>query len=75
MTDRTVTRLDKSFPVSGVGSAFFDIVAESFTPGENARTMLRSGAYIVHDRGFHRGISPLDDTRGAAPVEAVETFF
>lgn len=49
---------------SGGGSAYFDIVADSFSTIQDARPMLRSGAYLVHDSGFYRGISPLDETRG-----------
>ncbi|MFC0673267.1 amino acid deaminase [Brachybacterium hainanense] len=56
------------------GSAYFDLVAEAFAdvparlPGDAPQTllMLRSGAYIVHDDGFYRGISPLRDEESAA---------
>lgn len=61
--------------VSAGGSAYFDLVAEVFAeagaspdaierPG-GGRTLftLRSGAYIVHDDGFYRGISPFDEAR------------
>jgi D-serine deaminase-like pyridoxal phosphate-dependent protein len=55
------------------GSAYFDLVAEAFVaaaqaepPGEErTRFVLRSGAYVVHDDGFYRGISPFDEA--AAP--------
>lgn len=53
--------------ITAGGSAFFDVVAESFVGVENARAILRSGAYIVHDSGFYRGISPLDGSR-VSPV-------
>lgn len=51
------------------GSAYFDLVAEAFTEaaeaetgtGDRTRFVLRSGAYIVHDDGFYRGISPFDE--------------
>ncbi|WP_243708291.1 alanine racemase [Actinomadura sp. GC306] len=43
--------------VSAGGSAFFDQVAEVLG-GLDGRVVLRSGAYIVHDDGFYRGISP-----------------
>ena len=50
------------------GSAYFDIVAEVFDPISHAvpgtRYVLRSGAYLTHDDGFYRGISPLDPSRG-----------
>ncbi|GAA1146024.1 amino acid deaminase [Microbacterium natoriense] len=52
--------------VTAGGSAYFDLVAEVYAPaiarGERTRWTLRSGAYIVHDDGFYRGISPLDET-------------
>lgn len=49
------------------GSAYFDEVAEVLAHrhdpqgrrGPATRVLLRSGAYIVHDDGFYRGISPL----------------
>ncbi|GAA3934032.1 alanine racemase [Microbacterium soli] len=50
--------------VTAGGSAYFDIVAEVWGGAErDARThfTLRSGAYIVHDDGFYRGISPFDE--------------
>jgi D-serine deaminase-like pyridoxal phosphate-dependent protein len=51
------------------GSAYFDLVADAFIaaagsePETTRRTrfVLRSGAYIVHDDGFYRGISPFDE--------------
>jgi D-serine deaminase-like pyridoxal phosphate-dependent protein len=46
--------------VTAGGSAFFDLVADSLTQVSEVRAILRSGAYIVHDSGFYRGISPLD---------------
>ncbi|MFB9833680.1 alanine racemase [Actinoallomurus acaciae] len=42
--------------LSAGGSAFFDQVADVF---DGTRTVLRSGAYITHDDGFYRDISPL----------------
>ncbi|WP_232376166.1 amino acid deaminase [Amycolatopsis aidingensis] len=49
------------------GSAFFDRVAAGLAggwpEGLNVLPVLRSGAYLTHDDGFYRGISPL----GAAP--------
>jgi len=54
--------------VTAGGSAFFDRVAEILAPlaGTRTRVVLRSGAYLVHDDGFYRGITP--STRGAGPV-------
>ncbi|HXH36789.1 MAG TPA: amino acid deaminase [Plantibacter sp.] len=53
--------------VTAGGSAYFDIVAEVLAglrdlDGANGRpvdVLLRSGAYITHDDGFYRGITPL----------------
>src|SRR5699024_3330705 len=56
--------------VSAGGSAYFDLVADAFAPLTGMRRILRSGAYIVHDSGFYRGISPLDTTRDLAEEEA-----
>jgi D-serine deaminase-like pyridoxal phosphate-dependent protein len=50
------------------GSAYFDLVAAAWAdePRDGrTRYTLRSGAYLVHDDGFYRGISPFDE--GAAP--------
>jgi D-serine deaminase-like pyridoxal phosphate-dependent protein len=47
------------------GSAYFDLVAEAWAEAERderTRLVLRSGAYIVHDDGFYRGISPFGET-------------
>ncbi|WP_431835629.1 amino acid deaminase [Cellulomonas sp. Y8] len=60
--------------VTAGGSAYFDLVAEVLAPrhdpagdrGLPVRVLLRSGAYVVHDDGFYRGISPL--SRGAGPT-------
>ncbi len=57
--------------VSAGGSAYFDLVADAFAPLTGMRRILRSGAYIVHDSGFYRGISPLDTTRDLAEEEAL----
>jgi D-serine deaminase-like pyridoxal phosphate-dependent protein len=50
--------------VTAGGSAYFDLVAEVFAAAgagrERTRFTLRSGAYIVHDDGFYREISPFD---------------
>jgi D-serine deaminase-like pyridoxal phosphate-dependent protein len=46
--------------VTAGGSAFFDQVVEVLGPlaAPGVKILLRSGAYIVHDDGFYRGISP-----------------
>ncbi|WP_405013494.1 alanine racemase [Kitasatospora sp. NBC_01539] len=51
--------------VTAGGSAFFDTVAEELAPLADARTrvVVRAGAYLAHDDGFYRGISPFG--RGA----------
>lgn len=52
--------------VTAGGSAYFEQVAEGLgelAEGDGARVVLRSGAYLAHDDGFYRGISPL----GAEP--------
>ncbi|MFD0683556.1 amino acid deaminase [Actinomadura fibrosa] len=43
--------------VTAGGSAYFDQVADVLG-GLDGQVVLRSGAYIVHDDGFYRGISP-----------------
>ncbi len=58
---------DRAIVTAG-GSAYFDLVAEelgALVDREGARgipttVVLRSGAYLIHDDGFYRGISPLD---------------
>ncbi|MFC6706241.1 amino acid deaminase [Flexivirga alba] len=49
--------------VSAGGSAYFDVVDEVLRPlvDDGVRVVLRSGAYIIHDDGFYRRISPLGD--------------
>lgn len=56
------------------GSAFFDRVAQRLGPladttgssGPVTEVVLRSGAYVVHDDGYYRGITPV--VRGDGPV-------
>ncbi|WP_232524811.1 type III PLP-dependent enzyme domain-containing protein [Nocardioides mangrovicus] len=43
------------------GSAYFDVVDEVFGEVEDARLVLRSGAYVAHDDGFYRHVSPLGE--------------
>ena len=57
--------------LSAGGSAFFDQVADVF---EGTRTVLRSGAYITHDDGFYRDISPLGRTEGPSFVSALHAW-
>ena len=54
--------------VSAGGSAYFDDVAAILAPAareSGAEVVLRSGAYVIHDDGFYRGISPLSRTAAA----------
>ena len=56
---------DGEIYVTAGGSAYFDLVADTYadamTGDPRTRWTLRSGAYITHDDGFYRGISPLDE--------------
>ncbi|MFI8084833.1 alanine racemase [Kitasatospora sp. NPDC086009] len=52
--------------VTAGGSAYFDLVVEELAALPEASVVLRSGAYVAHDDGFYRGISPL--ARGAGPT-------
>ncbi|TFD54683.1 hypothetical protein E3T46_00800 [Cryobacterium sp. Hh11] len=58
---------DQEVILTAGGSAYFDIVDEVFNAVNNplprTRYVLRSGAYLTHDDGFYRGISPLDPSR------------
>lgn len=51
--------------VTAGGSAFFDVVGEVLGPlvDSGARVVLRSGAYVTHDDGFYKDISPLGSRR------------
>ncbi|MFE2413786.1 alanine racemase [Kitasatospora sp. NPDC059408] len=66
-------RLARAYPddappiVSAGGSAYFDLVVEELAALPDAFTVLRSGAYVAHDDGFYRGISPLVRGAGDAP--------
>lgn len=55
--------------VTAGGSAYFDVVADVYgkAMGADPRTLwtLRSGAYITHDDGFYRQVSPLDEGKAA----------
>ncbi len=60
--------------VTGGGSAYFDRVADELTKdwgGLDVLPILRSGAYVTHDDGFYRVISPL----GESPrIDGVASF-
>jgi len=53
--------------VTAGGSAYFDEVTDVLAPlaGPDTLVLLRSGAYLIHDDGFYRGISPLAPANGA----------
>ncbi|WP_234327209.1 amino acid deaminase [Streptomyces sp. NRRL WC-3742] len=67
-------RLSRAYPddarpvVSAGGSAYFDLVVEELGGLPDALVLLRSGAYLAHDDGFYRGISPFARGTGAAPL-------
>lgn len=58
--------------VSAGGSAYFDVVADELAAlhdpagarGPAVRVVVRAGAYIAHDDGFYRGITPMDRIGG-----------
>jgi D-serine deaminase-like pyridoxal phosphate-dependent protein len=55
--------------VTAGGSAYFDLVAEVLAPLHDpprTRVVVRAGAYLAHDDGFYRGISPLTRDGGGA---------
>ncbi|WP_309068338.1 alanine racemase [Microbacterium sp.] len=77
--DRLAALVDRVRPlvqgtpwITAGGSAYFDVVADSIGGVRDVRAILRSGAYVVHDDGFYRGISPLDPAR-ADDAESLRT--
>ncbi|MDJ0380440.1 alanine racemase [Streptomyces sp. G-G2] len=60
--------------VTAGGSAYFDTVAEELVPlaAEVPGTVVivRAGAYLAHDDGFYRTISPLSRTPGETPLRS-----
>ena len=63
--------VDGSCWITAGGSAYPDLVAAAIAGLPGTRAILRSGAYLVHDHGFYRGISPLDRDRGLPEAEAL----
>jgi len=67
--------LEGQIIVTAGGSAYFDQVANELTKpwpdGLDVLPVLRSGAYVTHDDGFYREISPLGDH---PRIEDVESF-
>lgn len=62
--------------VTAGGSAYFDEVAELLGPltNQGTRVVLRSGAYLTHDDGHYRRLSPLGErprTSGPGLVSAI----
>ncbi|MFI0366226.1 amino acid deaminase [Actinomadura sp. 1N219] len=55
--------------VTAGGSSFFDQVADVLG-GVGGQVVLRSGAYIVHDDGFYREISPFSRGAGDARLRS-----
>jgi D-serine deaminase-like pyridoxal phosphate-dependent protein len=64
--------------VTAGGSAYFDEVVAALGPladpegasGPRCSVLLRSGAYVIHDDGFYRTISPLGRTPGQTPFRS-----
>ena len=56
--------------VTAGGSAYFDVVARELTAGDGAtvQVILRSGAYLTHDHGFYRAVSPTGRGVTGAPA-------
>jgi len=53
------------------GSAYLDQVANRLAPVVGGATVLvRAGAYVIHDDGFYRDISPLDHDRFAGGLRS-----
>ena len=62
--------------VSAGGSAYFDDVVAVLGPlaSGSTRVLLRSGAYVIHDDGFYRGVSPFGRRRDAPFASAMHAF-
>jgi D-serine dehydratase len=69
---------DPDYLLSAGGSAFFDVVVRELTSpgadGSRPQVVLRSGAYISHDHGFYRRLSP-GGTRLDRPGPALRPAF
>lgn len=69
-------RLARAYPddappvVTAGGSAYFDLVVEETAGLPEALVVLRSGAYLAHDDGFYRGVSPFARGTGRAPLRS-----
>jgi D-serine deaminase-like pyridoxal phosphate-dependent protein len=62
--------------VTAGGSAYFDDVADILGPlaRPGVRVLLRSGAYVIHDDGFYRGISPFSRHDGPPLASAMHAW-
>lgn len=65
--------------VTAGGSAYFDDVATALAPltADGVRVVLRSGAYLTHDDGHYRQLSPLGErprTTGPTLVSALHAW-
>ncbi|WP_194905770.1 alanine racemase [Catenulispora rubra] len=59
--------------ITAGGSAYFDDVAEILKPAaieSGAEVVLRSGAYVIHDDGHYRTISPFSRDAAKTPFRA-----
>ncbi|GAA2825352.1 hypothetical protein GCM10010441_57340 [Kitasatospora paracochleata] len=60
--------------VSAGGSAYFDTVVQELGPLADevpgTAVILRSGAYLVHDDGFYRSVSPLARRADTTPLRS-----
>jgi D-serine deaminase-like pyridoxal phosphate-dependent protein len=62
--------------VTAGGSAYFDQVARILAPcaSDSVRVLVRAGAYLIHDDGFYRVISPLRRSGGEAFQSAMHAW-
>ncbi|MDH2428042.1 amino acid deaminase [Sphaerisporangium sp. TRM90804] len=66
--ERVTYEVDEPVVTAG-GSSYFDQVVEVLGPLD-ARLVLRSGAYVIHDDGFYREFSPFSRGAGPAPLRS-----
>ncbi len=62
--------------VTAGGSAYFDQVARILAPcaSDTVRVQIRAGAYLIHDDGFYRALSPLSRSGGEAFRSAMHAW-
>lgn len=58
--------------ITAGGSAYFDDVATELAPlaGPGVRVVVRSGAYVIHDDGYYRGVSPFSRDGSGEPLRS-----